>query len=271
MLDNVVYNDVTVFDLIMAVIIILLAVLISKIITINARRALRDDLDPGKLRILTKVINFIVIIFALIIIVPMLGIDWQGLLIAGGIIGLVLAFALQNIISNFIAGFFLMVERPFKIGDVVDVDGKEGTVEDIKIFSTHIRGYDGYVFRIPNDRVFTTKLTNFSNTMARRFEYTIGIGYRNDAKKALQIINSLIEEHPFILKNPPHQAFVDKFADSSVNIILRVWAPVQVWYNVKMELLAKIKIALMENGIEIPFPQRTIWFGNKPELDAEKQ
>ena len=193
----------------------------------------------------------------------MLGVNWQGLLVAGGIAGLVIAFASQSIISNFFAGIFLFVERPIKIGDTVNIDGREGTVEDVKLLSTRIRGYDGYIYRIPNEKAFTNVITNYTSQPVRRFEYTIGIRYSDDANKALKIINDLVEEHTYILKKPVHQAFVDKLGDNSVNIIVRLWAPVPVWYDVKMEFLQKIRSTLESAGIQIPFPQRTVWFANK--------
>jgi len=99
--------------------------------------------------------------------------------------------------------------------------------------------------------------------VARRFEYVIGIRYSDNADKALEVIKNVIEEHPFALKNPAPQVFVDNLGDSSANIVVRIWGPTQEWYGVKMELLWKIKKALEREGIEIPFPQRVVWFANE--------
>ena len=124
--------------------------------------------------------------------------------------------------------------------------------------------------RIPNDKVFTGKLTNYVANVARRFEYVVGIRYSDDADKAIEIINNLIEEHPLTLKNPASQVFVDTLGDSTVNILVKIWAPTTEWYGVKRKLLWKIKNALEKEGIQFPFPQRELWFNNELELRSRE-
>ncbi len=99
--------------------------------------------------------------------------------------------------------------------------------------------------------------------VARRFEYVVGIRYSDDADKAVEIIKSVIEEHPLALKNPAPQVFVDNLGDSAVNIIVRIWGPATEWFGIKTELLLKIKKAIEKEGIEIPFPQRVVGFANE--------
>ena len=117
--------------------------------------------------------------------------------------------------------------------------------------------------RIPNDKVFTDKIVNYHAHVARRFEYVVGIRYSDDADKAIGIIDNLIEEHPLTLKNPASQVFVDNLGDSTVNIIVRIWAPATEWYGIKMGFLWKIKKALEKEGIQFPFPQHELWFNNE--------
>ena len=107
------------------------------------------------------------------------------------------------------------------------------------------------------------KITNYVANTARRFEYVVGIRYSDDADEAIEIIKDLIEEHPIALKNPSATVFVDNLGDNAVNIIVRIWAPPIEWYDLKMEMLWKIKKGLEENGIEIAFPQRTVWLANE--------
>jgi small-conductance mechanosensitive channel len=267
MWDTIVYGEVTLFELCIAISIIIIGVIIGKMFSVSMRRSLKDNLEPYQLRIVIKVTYFTFVIITIIIALPFLGLNWEGLLVAGGFAGLVIAFAAQSIISNFFAGIFLFVEHPIKIGDTVNIEGAEGTVEDVKLLSTVIRGYDGYLFRLPNEKVFTNKITNFSATKVRRFEYEIGIRYQDDPSKATEIVRSLIDEHVYILKNPGPHIFVDELGDNSVNLIIRVWAPVPVWYDVKMEFLQNMRAALEASGIEIPFPQRTLWLANNSSED----
>jgi len=262
-LSKVLYRTVTVFDLIMVAIILVLAMVIAKAVSLYLKRFLKEKLSRGHLEILAKVFSYTIIVIALLIILPMLGVKLSGLLVVGGIAGLAIGFASQSVIGNLISGVFLIVERPIKIGNAVNIDGTAGIVEDIRIISTTLRTFDGPLVRIPNQKVFTANITNYAENVARRFEYVVGIRYSDDADKAIDVIKNLIEEHPLVLINPAPMVFVDSLGDNSVNIVVRIWAPSTEWFGVKMELLWKIKQALEKEGIEIPFPQRVVWFANE--------
>jgi len=263
MLDTVLYRSVTVFDLMVVAIILIIAIVITKALSLYLRRFLREKIAKGHLEIFVKVISYSIFIVALIIILPLIGIKLSGLLVAGGIVGLAIGFASQSVIGNLISGLFLMVERPIAIGNVVDIDGTVGIVEDIRIISTTLRTFDGPFMRVPNQKIFTANITNYAQNVARRFEYVIGIRYSDDADKAIEVINKLVEEHPLILINPAPMVFVDSLGDNSVNIIARIWAPATEWFGVKTGLLWKIKQSLEKEDIEIPFPQHVVWFGNE--------
>jgi small-conductance mechanosensitive channel len=262
-LDTVVYGDVTYLNLLTASAIIIIAVIIAKVVVINLKKSLRDKVRKEHLEVLIKVVNYGIIGIAVLSVLPKFGVNPAGLLVAGGIAGIVIGFASQSIVSNLISGLFLMVERPIKIGNAVNIAGTAGVVEDIRIISTTLRTFDGLYVRMPNEKVFTTSITNYVAHVARRVEYVVGIRYRDNADKAVAIIKNLSEEHPLTLKNPPPDVFVDTLGDSSVNIIVRIWVPTTEWYGVKMELLWKIKKALEQEGIQVPFPQREVWFNNE--------
>ena len=265
------YGDVTVYDVAVVVFVMAFATIIAKIVTTNLRRALIDKMRRDQLELMLKIIYFGIIIIAFIAVLPALGLNLSGLLVAGGITGIILGFASQSVVSNLVSGIFLLWEKPIKIGDQISIDGVMGFVEDVNVLSTIIRTYDGLYVRIPNEKLFTSNITNYVAHIARRFEYVIGIRYSDDAEKAIEIIKKLIEEHPFVLKNPEPQVFVDNLGESSVNIIVRVWAPTTEWYSVKMEMLWKIKTELEKNGIEIPFPQRVVWFANELRANVSKE
>ena len=259
-LEKTVYGNVTFLDLIIVFGIIILVMLIAKIITLSIRRSLREKVTKSNLNIVSKIFYAVIIVVSLIFVLPILGIKASGLLVAGGILGIVIGFASQSVVSNLISGLFLVIERPIKIGDQVIVAGVMGFVEDIRIFSTTLRGYDGISVRMPNEKVFTETIDNLVANPARRFNYTVGIPYEADADKALEIINNIIEDNPYALKNPAPQVFVDELGNSSVNIVVKIWAPSSMWWNVKMALLWKIKSGLKAEGIDIPFPQRVVRF-----------
>ncbi len=263
-LDSIIYGDVTVLNMTIAVLIFFGSLLLSKLLAINIRRSLKERIARAHLELIVKVLSYVIIIIAVIWALPLIGVEPSGLMVAGGIVGLAIGFASQSIVGNLVSGLFLIIERPVKIGDTVEIDGITGFVEDIRIISTTLRTFDGLYVRIPNETVFTSKVTNFVAHAARRFEYTVGIRYSDDADKATRIIKNTIEKHPLALINPPPQVFVDELGVNSVNIVVRVWAPTAEWFGVKMELLWKIKTAIEAEGIEIPFPQRVLWYGDTP-------
>lgn len=259
--DLPLYGEVRVRDFLFAITVIIIASIIAKFIAMSLRRSLADKMRRDQLELLVKVVYAIIILLAFVSTTPALGVNLTGLLVAGGIVGIAIGFASQRVVSNFLSGVFLIAERPIKIGDQIVVDNIAGFVEDMSIMSTIVRTYDGLYVRIPNERLFSSNITNPVANVARRFEYIISIRYSDDANKAIEIIRRVIENHPFALKIPQPQVFVDNFGDSGVNIVARIWAPSKVWLEVKMDLLLNIKVELEKNGIEIPFPQRVIWFG----------
>ncbi len=258
----IVYGNVTLVDVLTFLATVAVAILIATFVRIRLRIYLGDRLPKDVLDILLKIVYYSIILIAVLSVLPRIGISLSGLFVAGGIAGLVIGFASQSVVSNLVSGLFIMFERPVKMGDQVEIDGVSGFVEDIHVMSTVIRTYDGIFVRIPNDKVFTTKIVNYVANPVRRFEYTVGISYSDDAEKAIDVIRRVIDEEPFALKYPEPQVFVKDLGDSSVNITVRVWSPVQVWYDVRMKLLWRIKVELEKAGIEIPFPQRVIWFGD---------
>jgi len=262
-INHVIYGKVTVVDVLTFIVTVLLAVLIATFVKIRLKLYLSGKLPKDVLDVLLRVVYYSIIGVALLSVLPRIGISLSGLFVAGGIAGLVVGFASQSVVSNLVSGLFIMFERPVKIGDQIEIEGISGFVEDVQIMSTVIRTYDGVFVRIPNDKVFTSRIMNYVANTVRRFEYTVGISYADDAERAIEIIKNVIDSEPFALKYPEPQVFVKQLSDSSVDITVRVWAPVQVWYDLRMRLLWRIKKEIEKAGIEIPFPQRVIWFGQK--------
>lgn len=264
--NKVLYADITVFSLLVSFLAFGCILLIARGLSIYLRRLLKDKIAKERADIVIKVVYYGIVLLALLIILPTIGFKLSGLLVAGGIVGIAVGFASQNIIGNLLSGLFLFFERPIKIGNGVSVEGAVGIVEDIRIMSTTIRQYDGLCVRVPNQKVFNATITNFVSHAARRFDYVVGIRYSDSADKAIQIIKDLLHGHPFALANPEPLVFVDNLGDNAVNILVRCWAPTEEWYNVKTELLLGIKQALEADGIEIAFPQRVVWIpGNSGE------
>ena len=261
--NKVIYGNVTVLDLAMALIILVVSIGLAKALALYTRRLLKEKVDKGHLEIVVKVLYCAIVVTAVLVALPFVGVKPSGLLVAGGVVGLAIGFASQSIIGNLISGIFLIIERPIKMGQSVNIEGTVGIVEDIRIMSTTLRTFEGLFVRIPNQKVFTTNITNYVANVARRVDYTIGIPYTAEAEKAISLIKKLIEAEPFALKNPEPMVYVDNLGDNSVDLQVRFWAPVSEWFSIKTKMLWRMKKALEEEGIEIPFPQRVLWFANE--------
>ncbi len=253
------YGETTVSDLLWFVIILILAVIIAKIITLNLTRFLKNRIPKNDLNLISKVAYWVIFSMGFLLALPYLEVDLSGLFVAGGVVGIIIGFAAQSVFANFISGIFLIFEQPLKFGDNVLIEDTLIVVEDIRIFSTIGRTFEGIYVRIPNEKIFTTTITNYVANTARRFEYSVGIRYQDDAARAIDIIKDLIEKEPFCLKNPGPSVYVDQLASDGVIIKTRIWAPSGIWWDVRTTMLWRIKCAIEAEGMEIPFPQRTIW------------
>jgi small-conductance mechanosensitive channel len=258
-------GPVTLGNLLEFIFILSFSIIISRIIIFYLRRYFKNKVSKDVGETTTKFLYYGSLLIVFITVLPLIGLDPSGLLLAGGITGIVLGFASQNIVGNLISGVFLMIEKPIKIGDQVEINKISGYVTDIRIISTFIRTFDGLLIRIPNQQVFTTNITNTVSYSVRRFDFTMKIRYSDDADAAIWFIQDLIDKEPFALSSPPPSVYVNELGENSVNLVVRIWAPISEWYVLKTRFLWAIKKVLEENNIEVPFPQREIYLHNVPE------
>jgi len=230
------------------------------------RRTLKPRIALHVYNTVEKVVFYGILVLGIIFALSPLGIDLTGVLLAGGIAGIVIGFAAQTSVSNLISGIFLHIDRSLKVGDSVSIGDISGQVIDIDVFSTRIRAWDGYIVRIPNDKVFSSTISNFSNTVARRIVLRIGISYNSDIGRARNAIMKVFNEHPFVLVNPPPDVYVEEFGNSAIILVARCWTPAQLWFQTRMELLERIREEFRREGIEIPYPQLDLHVKEKVEL-----
>ncbi|ASJ15464.1 mechanosensitive ion channel family protein [Thermococcus radiotolerans] len=196
--------------------------------------------------------------------------ELSAVLAAIGITGIVLGFAAQTVVSNFVSGVFMYFDKPLSIGDQVQIGELEGVVEDIRILSTRIRAWDGTLIRIPNEKLFNSNIVNFMRYPVRRVDVDMGISYSADAEKAIRIIKDVLDGIPLVLAEPEPLVYVNELSDSAVMIAIRAWAPSEKWFDVRTRIIRDVKKALDEAGIEIPFPQRVNWFANELRVKVEE-
>ena len=262
-------GEITYGDIIAAVIILLATYVIGRILSVVVMRILAGKVEVSNSAFLAKLAKWLTYFVGIVAASPFLHIDFSGLMVAGGIVAIAIGFASQNTLSNFVAGVLLMFERPVGTGDNISVNGIQGYVEDIGLLSTTIRTYEGIFVRIPNESMFSSAITNYVAHIARRFDYTIGIRYSDDANKAIKVIKEVIAMHPYALVNPAPSVYVDELSASSIIIKIRIWSPSGFWWDVRTDMLWKMFQALRKAGIDIPFPQLTLWTGEDAAKSAK--
>jgi len=217
-------------------------------------------LDPILVNFLSGILRSVLLLLVLVFALSKLGLDTTSLVALLGAAGLAVGLALKDSLSHFAAGVMLILFRPFKVDDYVEINGVGGSVEQITILSTRLKSPDNKVITVPNGSVFGNTMINFSEQATRRVDMVVGIGYGSDLLKAKAILEEMVNGHELVLKDPAPKIAVSELADSSVNFVVRPWVNAADYWTVKWDLTEKIKLRFDEEGIEIPFPQMSVHF-----------
>jgi small conductance mechanosensitive channel len=226
-----------------------------------ARKAVRRMLakqDPSIISFAGSMAYILVLVFAVVAALAKFGIQTASFVAILGAAGFAIGFALQGSLANFAAGVLILVFRPYRVGDYIDVAGVAGSVMEIQLFTTELATPDNVKIMVPNGKIYGDIIKNFSANDIRRVDLVIGIGYDSPIQKAMELIRDLIKEDSRILSDPAPQIAVSELADSSVNLVVRPWVKRQDYWDLRFDLTRKIKEAFDQNGIEIPFPQRVV-------------
>jgi small conductance mechanosensitive channel len=175
-----------------------------------------------------------------------------------GAAGFVIAFALQNSLSNFASGILMLIYRPFDVGEFISVAGVVGKVESMNLLSTQLRTPDNQLVIVPNNSVWGDVITNITGITQRRVDLVFGIGYSDDIDKAQKILEEIVSEHELVLKEPEPIVRLHELADSSVNFICRPWTKPEDYWNVYWDITREVKRRFDAEGVSIPFPQRDV-------------
>lgn len=246
-------------------IIVFLAILIiGRFIIMIIDRVLKKVLTKtGKLReiivkFIISIVDKILWVVLLMIALPRIGIDVAPLIAGLGVGGFIVGFAFQESLSNFAAGFMLLVNEPFKKGDYVEAGGNAGTITDMTIMSTTMLTPDNKKIIVPNKGVWGGSIVNYSTMDKRRVDMSVGIAYSADIGKAIEIIRNLFKEDKRIITDPQPTVEVVELGDSSVNLVVRPWVKTSDYWDVYFHYMRGIKEAFDKGGIEIPFPQMDV-------------
>lgn len=231
---------------------------ISLILGGFSRLMKKRNVDPSLAPFLRSLFGALLKILLLISVIGMIGIEMTSFIAIIGAAGLAVGLALQGTLQNFAGGVIILLLKPFKVGDFIDAVGYSGSVHEIQIFNTILKTPDNKTIIIPNGSLANASMTNFSTEPQRRVDWTFGIGYGDDASKAKEVLQSLIDSDERILKEPASFIAISALADSSVNLVVRVWVDSANYWGVFFDMNEKVYQAFAENGLNIPFPQMDV-------------
>jgi len=207
---------------------------------------------------LSSAVRYIILIFTIIAVLGKFGVQTASLVTILGAASLAIGLALQGTLSNVAAGVMLLIFRPFKLGDFINAAGQSGTVKNLGLFVTELATGDNVQITMPNSQIWGAAIQNFSAHATRRVDLVIGIGYDDNIDDAIREIGKVIEADKRSFKTPEPAIFVGELANSSVNIVVRVWTERSDYWLLKAALTKGIKEKLDEKGINIPYPQQDV-------------
>ena len=205
---------------------------------------------------LVQLVRVIVIAVGLVAVLQRLGVQTTSILAVLGAASLAIGLALQGTLSNVAAGVMLLVLRPYRVGDVVQVGDKTGTVQKLDLFTTRLIDPNNMRITVPNSQVLGDAIVNISGQKTRRIELAIGVDYDSDLNEVMEVMKATAAGHPAVLKDPPPWSGVIRFLDSSIEVMLHSWVKSGDYWQTKADLHLAMKAAFDKAGIVIPYPHQ---------------
>lgn len=222
------------------------------------RRFEKRDMEPSLSRFLQSMISILLKIMLFIAVAGMLGVEMTAFIAVLGAFAFAVGMALSGTLQNFAGGVMLLLFKPFKTGDFIEAQGYSGTVNDIQLFNTILKTPDNRTIIIPNGGLSTNSMVNYSTEQRRRVDFVFGIAYGDDVDKAKKVLEKLVNKDSRILKDPKPFIMVSELADSSVNLVVRVWAEAADYWGIHFDLIENVYKTFDKEGLSIPFPQMDV-------------
>ncbi len=231
------------------------AKIVRKIVT---KMMTKSKTDPTVIGFASNIAYVAMMVFVVLAALGQLGIQTTSFIAILGAAGLAIGLALQGSLSNFAAGFLMIIFRPFKVGDFIEGAGVAGVVEEISIFTTRMKTGDNKTIIIPNASLSNGNIINYSTKETRRVDLTVGVSYDADLKHVKTVLEDLVAAEERILKEPEHLVAVKELGTDSVNLVMRMWVNSADYWPVTFAMTEAVKLRLDEEGIGIPYPQRDV-------------
>ncbi len=268
-LDNVLDSLVAfATDFAMKLVAALFVLIIGKCIIKWALKVIRNSkvakkADPSVARFLFNALSITLNILLVISVIAILGVPMTSVITLLASAGVAIGLALQGALSNLAGGIMILIFRPFRLDDYIEVGSFGGTVKDIGIFYTTLHTGDNRTVTIPNGTVMSEEIVNYSVNATRRVDLVFSVAYGTDVERVCSILLEEAGKHELTLKDPAPFARLTKQNESSLDFTLRVWAKKDDYWTVHFDLLESLNKRFVEEGIEIPFPQLDVHVDNQ--------
>ncbi len=243
--------------LISALIILFIGLWATSIITKLVKKIMtKREIEPTLVLFVGNLIFWALRVLVLVTVISQLGIGTSSFVAILGAAGLAVGLALQGSLSNFAGGVLIILLKPFKVGDTIEAQGLIGTVKEIKMFSTVLTLPENKQAIVPNAALSNDKIINFTVNGNLRVDIEIGVDYGSNFKQVKEVVFSVLDNHPLILKEPKSTVFVKTLNNSSVDFAIRPWSKSEDYWTVRAEVLEACKLAFDKAGIDIPYPHQ---------------
>ncbi|MCP4201686.1 MAG: mechanosensitive ion channel family protein [bacterium] len=260
-LRNVLLDSEKVLTASRAVILFLAGLVVARLVSRLVARLVSARLEPQQALLLRRFLSYGLVALFTVAALHELGFNLGVLLGAAGVLSVAAGFASQTSASNLVSGLFLIVEKPFAIGDVIEIGGTTGEVLAIDLLSVKLRTFDNKFVRIPNESVIKSEVSTLTKFPIRRVDLQIGVAYREDLERVRDVLMEVADRNLLCLDEPKPVLFFQGFGDSSIDFQFSVWATRENFVELKNTIQLGIKKAFDREGIEIPFPQRVLHAG----------
>jgi len=224
----------------------------------------KQNLEPSLRTFLKSLLTALIKVMVVITALYQLGIEMTSFVALLGAAGLAIGMAFSGTLSNFAGGVIVLLFKPFRVGDVVQMQGETGTVKEVQIFNTILNTFDNKRIILPNGPIANGNITNFTMEKIRRVDFSFGIAYGDDFKIARDTLMEFIKADKRIINDPEPFIGLGSLGDSSVNITVRVWANTEDYWDVFFDMNQRVYIEFPERGLNIPFPQMDVHIKENP-------
>jgi small-conductance mechanosensitive channel len=236
--------------------------LVVRLLVAFIQRVVMKKATPQRRMVVRKVIVYSGFVIVLMTVLAELGVKLTALLGAAGIVGIAVGFASQTSVSNIISGLFLISEKPFAVGDAIRIGTTTGIIQSIDLLSIKLRTFDNLFVRIPNEKILTSEVTNITRFPIRRMDIMLQVSYREDLDRMREVLADVARANRYCLDEPAPVILCTEFKESGVELLFGLWFSKADFMNLKNSIMQDIRKRFRTEGIETPYPSRTLRFAD---------